>query len=116
MKKTVLIVDDENELAELTAFFLEDQGFLTEIKNSAVDAIEVLKTKSFEYVITDIRMPRMSGIELVKHINQNIENPPKIIMASGYDESIDRNSNDLNVLAVLNKPYNFEDLLKYLKA
>jgi two-component system response regulator YesN len=86
--KRLLIVEDEK---------LIRQGINVMVKRSDVNIEEILECKNGEeaykilndvkvdVMITDVRMPKMDGIELVKKI-QNLEDKPQIIVVSGYDE------------------------------
>ncbi|MEM9141106.1 MAG: ATP-binding protein, partial [Pseudomonadota bacterium] len=58
---TVLVVDDEAGVAQLIGDVLGEAGYHVQIKNSAFDALELLKTQRFEAIISDIKMPGMDG-------------------------------------------------------
>ena len=74
-KNKVLIVDDELDIRELLGDFLEDEGYDCHLAQNSQEAIEIYKSISIDLVMSDIRMPGMSGLELLsklKKINKNV--------------------------------------------
>lgn len=66
VKKRVLIVDDEEDIRNLLRLTLEEEGFDVRVAFNGKEAIGKLKSESFEVLLTDIKMPMMDGIELLK--------------------------------------------------
>ena len=60
----ILIVDDENDIAELISDILEDEGYDTVIANNGIDAIEKIEKDNFDLILLDIMMPDISGTEV----------------------------------------------------
>jgi two-component system alkaline phosphatase synthesis response regulator PhoP len=69
-KKTVLIVDDNEDILELLMYNLKSDGYHVEIAKDGVQAVEVAKSTLPELIIMDIMMPRMDGVEACRHIRQ----------------------------------------------
>ncbi|HEU5260974.1 MAG TPA: sigma-54 dependent transcriptional regulator [Gemmatimonadales bacterium] len=65
---TVLIVDDEQTLARSAKAFLADHGYEAEVASSAEKALELLESLQPDVVFADVRLPGMSGVELLKRI------------------------------------------------
>ena len=63
---SILLVDDEPDILEFLEQYLQDMGMDVSTTTSAQDALQQLRKKSFDMVISDIRMPEMSGVELLK--------------------------------------------------
>ncbi len=81
---TILVVDDDAEVRELVAEYLRDFGYQVHEAASAARALDVLAAqRPLHLVITDIRMPEMSGLELAEQIMQQ-DRTVKIIFMSGY--------------------------------
>ncbi len=107
----VLVVDDEPDMAESCAFLVARQGYATTVATSAEAALEELARQPFELVISDVRMPRMSGLQLlaaVKSRDPDIE----VVLITGYPDI------QSAVMAIkagafdyLTKPYAEKDLL-----
>ena len=62
----VLVVDDERSILLLLKEALTQWGYQVTVASSAADALNLLKSELFDALITDIRMPDMSGLELLK--------------------------------------------------
>ena len=78
----ILVVDDEESIRTVLTEVLTDDGFRVTQAANGVEALEVLKDVSHLLVITDIKMPGMSGIELLKKIKQTIPDTEVIIITS----------------------------------
>lgn len=84
----VLIVDDEIQICRLIRKFLEDEGLGVEIIGEAYSgrtALNLIREKTPEIVITDIRMPGIDGLELVRHV-QDMKLQTTFILISGHKE------------------------------
>src|SRR5262249_41919230 len=79
----VLIVDDENSILLLLKEALTAWGYQVATASTATDALAVVRTQVFDAAITDIRMPDMSGLELLKQLKAHDESIEVVIM-TGY--------------------------------
>ncbi len=82
MKKQILICDDEEGIRESLKLILEKDYDLS-FAGSGEEAIEIAGSKPFDLVILDIKMPRMSGLDIMremKKINPNL----KVVIVTGY--------------------------------
>lgn len=87
--KKILVVEDEKPLSEAIKFKLERQGITALVSNSAEEAMEILKKENVDLIWLDLKLPRISGIELLKIIRDNPDWKNKkviIVSASGSDE------------------------------
>src|SRR5437870_1403433 len=80
---TVLIVDDEQTLARSAKAFLADHGYEAEVAASGEKALELLESLQPDVVFADVRLPGMSGIDLLKRIRQFDPVLP-VIMLTAY--------------------------------
>jgi signal transduction histidine kinase/CheY-like chemotaxis protein len=80
---SVLVVDDEQIVLNLVEDTLTDEGYTVTTTPSAHEAIDLVKKNYFDFVLTDIRMPEMNGIELIKEIHQ-IAPTVGVIFMTGY--------------------------------
>jgi two-component system, OmpR family, alkaline phosphatase synthesis response regulator PhoP len=69
-KKTILIVDDDEDILELLLYNLKSDGYHVEIAKDGIEAIEVARRTLPELIIMDIMMPRMDGVEACRHIRK----------------------------------------------
>lgn len=86
--KTVLIVEDEKMIRQGIKTIIQRSGVPVEIImecNNGAMALEILKNQEVDVMFTDIRMPKMDGIELVKAV-QELPHKPLIAVISGYDD------------------------------
>lgn len=83
--ENMLIVDDEVEVGKVVKSLLTSLGFNADFVESANSAMEQLRNGDYSFLITDINMPDMNGIELIKMVSG--ENPAiSIIAMTGYDK------------------------------
>lgn len=79
----ILIVDDSAPTLEVLQRNLSSQGYMIFIAPGVVDAIKILDNAEIDLVITDLKMPHVSGLDLVRHIRENFVNT-EVIIITGY--------------------------------
>jgi DNA-binding NtrC family response regulator len=82
-KECILIVDDAADTLEMVRRNLESEGYQTFTALSAAEAIEILNATPIDLVITDIKMPKLSGYDLIEHIKENFKDM-EIVVITGY--------------------------------
>ncbi len=109
--ETILVVDDEREIADLVEIHLVSDGFQVEKANTAAEGLKILEKKEIKLVILDIMMPGMDGIEMCKEIRKKSAVPiiflsakstdlDKIIgLGSGADDYVSKPFNPLELMA-----------------
>jgi two-component system response regulator AtoC len=107
---TVLIVDDERTLARAIKAFLNEAGYEAEVAGDAERALELLETLRPDVVFADVRLPRMSGIDLLRRIQEFDPAIPVIIMTAygtieGAVEAV-----KLGAFDYMKKPVDLEEL------
>jgi DNA-binding NtrC family response regulator len=112
MKYKVLYVDDEeSNLRIFKDSFRRD--FKVKTCVSAEKALEVLKDEMYDVVITDQRMPKMTGVELLREINERYSHiPPQRLILSGYSEDSDIKTafRDYKLKTFIPKPWEYDKL------
>ena len=89
--KNILIVDDSITVRETERKLLENRGYQVDVAVDGVEGWNAVRTKSYDLVISDIDMPRMNGIELIKNIrNHSAYSSLPIIVVSYRDRQEDR--------------------------
>lgn len=83
MSHTVLLVDDDDEVRETAADMLSDIGYRVLLAADGTEALNALERGGIDVMVSDIRMPGMSGIELARHVSSR-HRGVKIILMSGY--------------------------------
>ncbi len=66
MKESILVLDDEPSILEILGQYLGEEGYVCSLSTSAQEALRLLGERRFDLLVTDIRMPEMDGIEVVK--------------------------------------------------
>jgi CheY-like chemotaxis protein len=115
-KVTVLIVDDEPELREIFAIWLQREGYTILTAANGAEALQLLTTQEIDALISDIRMPIMDGIALVRRIFEMKLLLPSIIFVSGFGDVSVREMYSLGVEALISKPLVRADLLQALSS
>jgi CheY-like chemotaxis protein len=110
--RRVLLVEDSEEVRETTIEFINEVGFAVEAVETAEAALEVLAGARFDIVFTDVSLPGMSGIDLLKRVRQ-ADPGQRVVVASGYGADLGRGGFGPGV-AVLSKPYDLATLERTL--
>lgn len=71
MKAKILVVDDEESIREFLEIMLRKEGYEITLAEDGLKAKELIQKKSFDMIISDLQMPNMTGIELLKYVRQD---------------------------------------------
>lgn len=85
MKFKILLVDDEEDMLDVMKFYLEGIESQIEVAGSGEDALKMLSRKKFDLVMTDFRMPGVTGLELSKRIRAQFETTPIIVCTNDIE-------------------------------
>jgi len=110
-KKRILIVDDSSVTLEVLQRILTSAGYKVFIAPGVSEATEILCAMQLDLVITDLKMPKASGLDLVRHVRENFKET-EVIMITGYP-SIDGavKAVKLGAEEFLAKPFTDHELL-----
>ncbi len=113
--ETILLVDDEEALLDLSGQILSNNGYTVIKANSGSEALDILESKRVDLLFTDVIMPKMDGYQLAKIVSEKYPEI-KIQIVSGYsdDRNLDAGYDQLHE-PLLNKPYSSEELLKRVR-
>ena len=112
----LLIVDDDSGQRSLLDSFLRSQGFDTVVADSGERALELLPTQKFSMMISDVRMPGLSGLETLQRARKNFPSLPVLLVTAYTDirEAVSAmRDGALNYLA---KPIDLDELLATVRA
>ena len=111
-KSRILIIDDEEDIRNLLVDMLGSEGHTVEIALSGTDGVAKCKERAYDYVITDLGMPEMSGWEVAKSIKS--ERPGTVvILATGWGQQFDKEQlKEAGVSKVISKPFQIEEVLR----
>ena len=113
-RESILLVDDEVALLNVNQELISDFGYSVDVSSSPIDALELVKKKHFDVVVSDVVMPDLNGFELADKINR-INSNIKVILVSGFHEEVKRISASKSYSALLEKPCKVETLLTSLR-
>ncbi|SNR52932.1 sensor histidine kinase [Flavobacterium sp. ov086] len=113
--QTFIVLDDDINLLNLTSGVLKQEGHHVVSFNSAIKALEAIKTTSFDFVITDIQMPEMDGFAFLEKLknseNRIYKNQPVIALTGRTDLDFSVYSK-AGFTTVIKKPYSPKVLLE----
>src|SRR4051794_839445 len=101
----LLIVDDEPDLREVLSAAARQRGYHVDTAASGNEAMELVESQSFDLVISDVRMPNGSGVDLVRRIAAL--DPDKripVVLISGFSDISETDARKLGVVALIHKP------------
>jgi DNA-binding response OmpR family regulator len=112
----ILVVDDEPLILTLIEDYLT--GYCNYQVTTAKDGEEAWNlftdaSNHYDLIITDINLPKLDGLSVVKRINE-ISNVPIICITGHSDLEANAKNSDLNIITVLTKPFELEDLRRII--
>lgn len=115
-RPTVLLAEDDAELRSLLAFCLYQAGYAV---SSCADGYALLEriqqgldgSDPVDLVVTDIRMPGLTGLEALEAYHGQQQLPPIICMTAFGDEQTHAEARQLNARAVLDKPFDIDNII-----
>ncbi|MCP4724612.1 MAG: sigma-54-dependent Fis family transcriptional regulator [bacterium] len=111
MNRKILIVDDEEIIRNSLSYFLSSEGFDVDIADNGKTAQKKIEEVSFDIVITDINMPEMDGIELLKNVTETRPETFFIIITAYGSLETAINALRYGAYDYILKPIEFEDVL-----
>ena len=113
--KSILVVDDEQEIRELIKIFLEKEGYNVVLAQNGEEALKALEEIEIHLIILDIMMPKLDGIETCMKIREEKNMP--IIMLSAKSQDIDKIMGlTIGADDYMTKPFNPLELVVRVKA
>ena len=114
MAKKILIVDDNPNMSSLLSEMLEVFDYQSVRAAGGQEALSELERGGFSMVITDMRMPEMTGLELVQEVKKRYPKTP-VVLISGYSLGhLESNDSQFNPDGFLGKPLMMSDIEKLL--
>ncbi|MDH5483929.1 MAG: bacteriohemerythrin, partial [Gammaproteobacteria bacterium] len=112
--ETILVVDDEDGLRELTRDTLSNYGYRVLCAENSRQALELLKTEPVDLLLSDVIMPMMDGYQLAEEVAKNYPQV-KIQMVSGFSDECHLGRNEALYQKQLQKPFTSKALLERLR-
>ena len=115
--KEIVIVDDSKSVLELIGHTLETQGFKIHKACHGIDALKYFKGSHVDLVVTDLHMPEMNGIELIKEIRRidQYKRIPIILLTTETQTSKKIEAKNAGATGWLVKPFNPDRLISTIR-
>lgn len=110
---TILVVDDNPDLRNYVARVLKQEDFDIVFGRDGADGFEVAKKYNPDVIVTDLMMPKVSGLDLIKNVREddNLKSTPVILLTAKADEDTRIEGVERGADAYLSKPFNDRELL-----
>jgi DNA-binding NtrC family response regulator len=109
-KKRILVIEDDEEMRALLKDFFLEEGFETDSVSNGSEAFRILVKESFVLVITDIRMPGLTGLDILPGIRKLQPEVPIIVITAFGSEEIRDRAMARGATSYLEKPIHFHNL------
>lgn len=115
MWKRVLVIDDEKNMQHMLSVMLEKAGYEVEAAGDGAEGLKLMESNAFDFVLCDIRMPRMDGIKFLENVKERFPDST-VIMMSAYGnldsalEAMKKGAYDY-----VSKPFKTDEILLTLK-
>ncbi|MBO8131753.1 MAG: response regulator [Candidatus Marinimicrobia bacterium] len=111
MKKSkILIVDDEKNVCSFLVEFLHFKGFDADYALSGDEAIKKLSHDTFDLILLDLIMPKISGFDVLRYLQENRFDIPVIVLTGVRDEKALISTRELGAKDYITKPIDLEKL------
>jgi len=114
-KNRLLIIDDEKNMRHMLSLLLEKSGYQVDTASDGYEGLQIVEQKRYDYIICDLKMPRMGGLEFIKSSRENIRDATLIMMSAygNIDTAIE--AMKLGAYDYISKPFKTDEVLLTLK-
>ncbi|WP_338691687.1 response regulator FixJ [Bradyrhizobium sp. 26S5] len=111
-RRTILVIDDDPAMRDSLAFLLDVNGFAVMTYETATDFLDHFASSTVDCIVSDIRMPGMSGLELVRKLKADAAACPVILMTGHGDVALAVEAMKAGAVDFIEKPFEDETLLR----
>lgn len=113
MKPQILLAEDDTDLRELLVLVLEQAGYGVTPCRNGLQLFEQLERKEFfDLVISDVRMPALTGLEVLESQFGDPACPPFICMTAFGDQQMHENARRFGAAVTLDKPFDIDEMVE----
>ena len=117
---SILLAEDDEEMRGLLALMLRKKGYRVFECNDGVSLLDMLSPyflpdeehENFDLIISDIRMPGVTGMEILTGANELDDFPPIILITAFGDKEIHMQADRLGAVALFDKPFDIDEMMK----
>jgi DNA-binding NtrC family response regulator len=110
----ILVIDDEPSVADALMLILEDRGYRVVVAKTGREAIEQSERNEFCLTITDLRLPDMTGFDVLHAIRRQNPQHQAILSTSHTTPEVFAEARDIGSVAVLPKPFQPSEILQLI--
>ena len=107
----ILVVDDDTLSLKLMAKFISSTRYTVSQARDGAQALDMIERENFALLITDLTMPRISGLRLLEEVKKKYRIPAIVVTATDIDSYTQRKSYSLGALRYMIKPVDRNELL-----
>jgi len=112
---TILVVDDQDGIRQLLYEVLQGEGFGVRLAANGKEALSAVEKYNPDVILIDMKMPGMSGIDVLRELKKNEDYEGKYVLMTAYGElEIVNEASKLGVKYQINKPFDIEELLELI--
>jgi two-component system chemotaxis response regulator CheY len=114
----ILVVDDDKTTRKILGIYLKSKGYTVAYAENGLDAMEKLGTENINLVMTDLNMPYMDGLELIKNIraDETFSEVPILMVTTEADDEERRKATEAGADGYLVKPVSADMVSKNIKS
>src|SRR3954453_15549031 len=113
--RSILVVDDEEPIRQVLTEVLSGHGYVVRTASDGEEALKELAAHDYDAVVTDVRMPRMDGLSLVRAIQQTAPDAPVIVMSAYGSHDLALDAMKAGAYDYLGKPFRPDEVLLVLR-
>lgn len=112
MQKTILAVDDSHSIRQMMRFALAQQGYQIIEAGDGIEALEKMNGAKIDMVFTDLNMPRMDGLDLIRKLRSGNRSVPIVMLTTESQESKKAEGKAAGATGWIVKPFRPEQLVQ----
>jgi two-component system response regulator AtoC len=113
--RSILVVDDEEPIRQVLTEVLSGHGYVVRTASDGEEALKELAAHDYDAIVTDVRMPRMDGLSLVRAIQQTAPDAPVIVMSAYGSHDLALEAMKAGAYDYLGKPFRPDEVLLVLR-
>jgi CheY-like chemotaxis protein len=110
MIPNLLITDDDSAFRKVLCESLSGRGFMVTEACDGQEALNVLGQTKIHMALVDVHMPRVNGLQLMRHLMGTPDPPPCVLMSAKLDEQIQREAERMQAYRLMSKPFGVSEL------
>ncbi|MCC6791637.1 MAG: response regulator [Thermomicrobiales bacterium] len=106
MRAAILVVDDEPSIASALAIVFSDEGHVVHTARDGAEAVALLTRQSVDLIVSDVMMPTIDGLTLVRHLRRRGDRTPVVLMSAAPSRVA-----PIPGVRLVSKPFDIDEML-----